>query len=102
MEGDPRSHTKNSRTHLSFTDRGQFNDRNPACGYVESDAPGLFVHNQSSIRGPFRSIRDRRTTQAYLHVHARAAIDLGQALLRLEHTVVVEERDDPTACTSID
>ena len=59
---DPRNHTKphekrllsheitrkNHETHLSLTDRGQFNDRNAACGYIESD-PRPTVHRQSSI-----------------------------------------------------
>ena len=47
-KGDPRNHTKNHETHLSFSNRGQFNDCNPACGYVESNARPT-VHHQTSL-----------------------------------------------------
>src|SRR5438132_576833 len=57
---------------------------------------------QILLAGPLLRAGDSLPAQVDRHRHSGAAIDLGQTLLWLEHTVVVEECHHPAVIRTID
>ena len=62
----------------------------------------LLLHFELFVVNPFGRALDLLGAQADGRRHSGAAIDLGQALLLLEDTVVVEECNHPTSRVAID
>src|SRR5688572_14494679 len=82
----------------------KLDDRNSARGNFHRDtlsSAWLTRHFQVLIHSPLQSALDFRFTQTQCGFDVCIAIDLGQALLGLHHSIVIKESDHPTPVSSV-